>query len=93
MVGYVKAFRLDGDRLLDAEQRLGQDVRGSAPVGIADDRWGEVVCAVVVPLEGSEAPTVAALRIAGLDAALFPGSWSAWSADPQRPVATGPEPG
>jgi thiosulfate/3-mercaptopyruvate sulfurtransferase len=33
------------------------------------------------------------LRIAGLDAALFPGSWSAWSADPQRPVATGPEPG
>jgi thiosulfate/3-mercaptopyruvate sulfurtransferase len=22
-----------------------------------------------------------------------PGSWSAWSADPQRPVATGPEPG
>jgi thiosulfate/3-mercaptopyruvate sulfurtransferase len=39
------------------------------------------------------AHTVAALRIAGLDAALFPGSWSAWSADPQRPVATGPEPG
>jgi fatty-acyl-CoA synthase len=33
-----------------------------AVVGIADDRWGEVVCAVVVPLEGSEAPTVAALR-------------------------------
>jgi thiosulfate/3-mercaptopyruvate sulfurtransferase len=39
------------------------------------------------------AHTVAALRVAGLDAALFPGSWSAWSADPQRPVATGPEPG
>ena len=39
------------------------------------------------------AHTVAALRVAGLDAALFPGSLSAWSADPQRPVATGPEPG
>ena len=36
---------------------------------------------------------VAALRIAGIDAALYPGSWSAWSADRQRPVATGAEPG
>lgn len=25
--------------------------------------------------------------------ALFPGSWSAWCNDPERPVATGPEPG
>ena len=33
---------------------------------------------------------IAALRIAGVDAALYPGSWSAWSADPDRPVATGP---
>jgi len=39
------------------------------------------------------AHAVAALRIAGIDAALYPGSWSAWSADPQRPVATGPDPG
>jgi thiosulfate/3-mercaptopyruvate sulfurtransferase len=36
---------------------------------------------------------VAALAAAGIDAALFPGSWSAWSADPHRPVATGPAPG
>ncbi|MFW0871825.1 sulfurtransferase [Rhodococcoides corynebacterioides] len=34
---------------------------------------------------------VAALALAGIDAALFPGSWSAWSSDPNRPVATGPE--
>jgi thiosulfate/3-mercaptopyruvate sulfurtransferase len=33
---------------------------------------------------------IAALAIAGFDAALFPGSWSAWSSDPARPVATGP---
>ena len=38
------------------------------------------------------AHAAAALRIAGIDAALFAGSWSAWSADPQRPVATGPDP-
>ncbi len=34
----------------------------------------------------------AALKIAGIEAALFPGSWSAWSSDPDRPVATGPTP-
>ena len=39
------------------------------------------------------AHAIAALRIAGIDAALYPGSWSAWSADPQRPVATGAGPG
>jgi thiosulfate/3-mercaptopyruvate sulfurtransferase len=33
---------------------------------------------------------VAALAVAGVDAALWPGSWSQWSADPDRPVATGP---
>lgn len=36
---------------------------------------------------------IAALAIAGYDATLFPGSWSQWSSDPARPVATGPDPG
>ncbi|RXZ67792.1 sulfurtransferase [Agromyces albus] len=36
---------------------------------------------------------VAALAIAGIDAALFPGSWSQWSNDWARPVATGAEAG
>ena len=35
---------------------------------------------------------IAALEIAGFEAILFPGSWSAWSADPARPAATGDRP-
>ncbi|MGD1171047.1 sulfurtransferase [Mycobacterium seoulense] len=35
--------------------------------------------------------TVAALAALGLDAALFPGSWSEWCSDPGRAVARGPE--
>ena len=36
---------------------------------------------------------VAALASAGIGAALWPGSWSQWSADPDRPAATGADPG
>nr|WP_090276708.1 sulfurtransferase [Mycolicibacterium komanii]CRL70172.1 thiosulfate sulfurtransferase [Mycolicibacterium komanii] len=35
------------------------------------------------------AVTIAGLAAAGVDAALFPGSWSEWSSDPSRPVARG----
>ena len=35
---------------------------------------------------------VAALAIAGFDAALYPGSWSQWSNHDDRPVATGTAP-
>jgi thiosulfate/3-mercaptopyruvate sulfurtransferase len=41
----------------------------------------------------SAAHEVLALARAGVTAALYPGSWSEWTADPARPVATGPEPG
>ncbi|MEV7084368.1 sulfurtransferase [Streptomyces sp. NPDC093085] len=40
----------------------------------------------------SAAQQVLALELAGVTAALYPGSWSAWTADPARPVATGPDP-
>ena len=33
---------------------------------------------------------ILALEVAGIDAALYPGSWSEWITDPNRPVATGP---
>ena len=32
---------------------------------------------------------IAALAAVGVEAALYPGSWSEWSSDPARPVATG----
>ena len=41
----------------------------------------------------SAAHEIAALALAGYEAALFPGSWSAWSADPARPAAVGAQPG
>ncbi|MET7800949.1 sulfurtransferase [Streptomyces decoyicus] len=41
----------------------------------------------------SAAHQVLALAVAGVPAALYVGSWSEWSADPSRPVATGPHPG
>jgi thiosulfate/3-mercaptopyruvate sulfurtransferase len=39
------------------------------------------------------AHAILAMSAVGIEAALYVGSWSAWSADPSRPVTTGPERG
>jgi thiosulfate/3-mercaptopyruvate sulfurtransferase len=39
------------------------------------------------------AHTVLALTVAGFQPALYVGSWSDWITDPDRPVATGAQPG
>ena len=59
-----------------------------AEVGVDDGIEVGVYCGSGV----SAASHVLALTIAGWSPALYPGSWSAWSNTPGRPIATGPEP-
>lgn len=56
-------------------------------LGIDPENAGDV--AVYCGSGVTAAHQIAALAIAGIDAALYPGSWSQWSNDPARPVATG----
>lgn len=60
-------------------------------LGVADDRPAGAYCGSGV----TASAVVLALELAGRSepAALYAGSWSHWSSDPERPVATGPEPG
>jgi thiosulfate/3-mercaptopyruvate sulfurtransferase len=53
---------------------------------------GEAKIGVYCGSGNAAAHAIAAMSAVGLDAALYVGSWSAWSADPSRPTATGPEP-
>ncbi len=68
---------------------VGLDVAGSGATRPAVGAYcgsGVTASSVVLALE------VAGLTTAEHPAALYAGSWSNWSADPDRPAATGPEP-
>ncbi|WP_103383814.1 sulfurtransferase [Pseudonocardia dioxanivorans] len=76
---------LDGSgRFLPADELR----RRFASLGVAEGVPTSVYCGSGV----TAAHQIAALRIAGVEGVLYPGSWSQWSADPARPAATGPEP-
>ncbi|MEV8315782.1 sulfurtransferase [Streptomyces sp. NPDC059900] len=57
-------------------------------LGAADTSEVGVYCGSGV----SGAHEVLALAVAGIPASLYVGSWSQWSSDESRPVATGPDP-
>jgi thiosulfate/3-mercaptopyruvate sulfurtransferase len=93
-----QAGHIPGARSAPAAGNLTADGRFAPPdellaryaaLGVVPGRAVGVYCGSGV----TAAHAIAALSIAGIEAALYPGSWSAWSADPQRPVSTGPEPG
>lgn len=77
---------------LDAEGRfLAPEVLRArfASLGIAPGTSTAAYCGSGI----TAAHQVAALALAGIDASLFPGSWSQWSNEPGRPVVVGAEPG
>lgn len=77
----TRVLAADGTLLPDAELRgllTERGLIGGAEVGAY---CGSGVTAAVA---------VAALAAAGVDAALFPGSWSEWAGDPAHPIAVGP---
>ncbi|NUP28847.1 MAG: sulfurtransferase [Nocardia sp.] len=62
------------------------------PAELLRERFGEIGAAPVAVYCGSgvtAAHAIAALAVVGVQAALYPGSWSQWAHDPKRPVATG----
>ena len=79
-------------------RNLTEDGRFRDPAELAEEyaAVGAVPGRRVVAYCGSgvtAAHDVLALELAGVRAALYPGSWSEWVADPARPVATGDQPG
>jgi thiosulfate/3-mercaptopyruvate sulfurtransferase len=62
-------------------------------LGVRFGADGTVVAGAYCGSGVTAAHEVLALELAGATAALYVGSWSGWVADPERPVATGPQPG
>ena len=68
---------------------LGELAERFAALGAAPGTTVGVYCGSGV----TAAHEIAALAAVGIEAALWPGSWSQWSSDPARPAAPGRDPG
>jgi thiosulfate/3-mercaptopyruvate sulfurtransferase len=79
-----------GDNIADGKFKSNDELRARFSSLGAD---GSTKIGVYCGSGNAAAHAIAAMGAVGLMAALYVGSWSAWSADPSRPVATGPEPG
>lgn len=98
-----RAGHIPGARNAPFTSLTGPDGRWAPPARLAElaAEWGTADDAPVAAYCGSGVTACAlvlALEVAGVTtpqaaAALYPGSWSHWCADPGRPVATGADPG
>jgi thiosulfate/3-mercaptopyruvate sulfurtransferase len=79
-----------GDNIADGKFKSNDELRARFSSLGAD---GSTKIGVYCGSGNAAAHAIAAMGAVGLKAALYVGSWSAWSADPSRPVATDPEPG
>jgi thiosulfate/3-mercaptopyruvate sulfurtransferase len=89
-----KAGHIPGALNAPATGNLGSDERFLPARALAErfEKFGVTAGVAVGTYCGSgvtAAHDVLALSIAGVDAALFPGSWSSWSNHPERPVERG----
>jgi thiosulfate/3-mercaptopyruvate sulfurtransferase len=79
-----------GNLLSDGRFRPTEELRARFAALGAD---GSVPVAAYCGSGVTAAHDIAALALVGIDAALYPGSWSQWSANPSLPAVTGPDPG
>ena len=79
-----------GDNIADGKFKSDQDLRARF-AGLGAD--GSTKIGVYCGSGNAAAHAIAAMCAVGLEPALYVGSFSAWTADSSRPVATGIEPG
>jgi thiosulfate/3-mercaptopyruvate sulfurtransferase len=77
------------DNIADGKFKPSVDLRGHFSALGLD---GSTKIGVYCGSGNAAAHAIAAMSAVGFEAALYVGSWSAWSADPSRPTVTGPGP-